>query len=109
VAESIERFAADAKGQQFAGTFLHDINVDVLVEKLRHLKQSQRVQLYFAVTRLFWNESDESHATALCGAGLIHNSHTRLDRMMEKLDKRLIELEKNAGIKFPLGRIAAKH
>jgi hypothetical protein len=80
-------------------SFLRDVNTSALAARVKRFNQSQRVQLYFAVSRYFWGTQDESRASALARAGLIDPKKLPIATLLERFDQRLIELER-IGIKF---------
>jgi hypothetical protein len=98
IREAIGRFA-EFLGALKLPSFLRDVDKTALASKIKSFNESQRVQLYFAVNRYFWDTEDESRASALARAGLIDPKKLPIARQLERFDRRLIELERN-GIKF---------
>ena len=62
VEKALGRFKKFLDSLKTAGTYLHDVDKVALVQKLEELNESQRVQLYFAVTRYYWTDGTESQA-----------------------------------------------
>jgi hypothetical protein len=100
VREAINGFAEFLNSLKLDGTLPHDVDKAALIQRLRGLNESQRVQLYFAVVRYFWTDGNETRAEALCRAGLVDKQRIGIAKALEFLDRRLLEL-KNQGIKFP--------